>query len=215
MNEALGLLETGALTPALAAIDAMEKCAGVRVWQSELNDLAGVSVKILGRVADVQAAIGAGIAAAQLLGDQPQASILPAPDAMASRAIESPAQYNPLIEQETVFFPQCEAVEQPKPRDEVRTMPTPAQALGFIETQGFTAVFEAIDTACKVANVEVIAKEKLGGGFITVVIAGDLAAVTAAVEAGSQKVEGLGKLVAAHVLARPSKSVLGLLPKLS
>ena len=50
---------------------------------------------------------------------------------------------------------------------------------------------------------------------ITVVIAGDLAAVTAAVEAGRQKVEGLGKLVAAHVLARPSKSVLGLLPKLS
>ena len=62
-------------------------------------------------------------------------------------------------------------------------------ALGFIETQGFTAVFEAIDSACKAANVEVIGKEKLGGGYITVVIKGDVAAVKAAVEAGTAKVE--------------------------
>ena len=61
-------------------------------------------------------------------------------------------------------------------------------ALGFIETQGFTAVFEAIDTACKAANVEVVGKEKLGGGYVTVVVKGDLAAVTAAIEAG--KAEG-------------------------
>ena len=86
-------------------------------------------------------------------------------------------------------------------------------APGFIETQGFTAVYEAIDTACKVANVEVVGKEKLGGGYICAIVHGDLAAVTAAVEAGKQKVEGLGKLVAVHVVARPSPSVLGLLPK--
>ena len=85
-------------------------------------------------------------------------------------------------------------------------------ALGFIETQGFTAAFEAIDTACKVARVEVVGKEKLGGGFITVVVKGELSAVTAAVEAGGAKAEGLGKLIAAHVVARPSRSVLGLLP---
>jgi carbon dioxide concentrating mechanism protein CcmO len=89
------------------------------------------------------------------------------------------------------------------------------QALGFIETQGFTAVFEAIDTACKAANVEVVGKEKLGGGYVAIVVKGDLAAVTAAIEAGRPRVEGLGKLIAAHVLARPSASVLSLLPKLS
>ena len=86
-------------------------------------------------------------------------------------------------------------------------------ALGLIETQGFTAVFEAIDSACKAANVEVVCKEKLGGGYITVVIKGDVAAVKAAVDAGKQKVEGLGKLIAAHVIARPSSAVLNLLPK--
>jgi microcompartment protein CcmL/EutN len=83
----------------------------------------------------------------------------------------------------------------------------------MIETQGYTAVIEAIDTACKAADVEVIGREKLGGGYITVVIRGDVAAVRAAVDAGKAKVEGLGKLIAAHVIPRPSSAVVGLLPK--
>ena len=58
-----------------------------------------------------------------------------------------------------------------------------------------------------------MAKEKLGGGYITVVIKGDVAAVKAAIDAGKSKVEGLGKLIAAHVIARPSSNVLNLLPK--
>lgn len=86
-------------------------------------------------------------------------------------------------------------------------------AIGMIETQGFTAVIEAIDTACKAANVEVIGKEKLGGGYVTVLIRGDVAAVKAAVQAGEAKVNGLGKLIAAHVIPRPSQAILGLLPK--
>ncbi len=89
----------------------------------------------------------------------------------------------------------------------------PIQALGFIETQGFTAVFEAIDTACKAAQVDVVGKEKLGGGYVTVVVRGDVAAVRAAIDAARPKVEGLGKLIAAHVIARPSQSVMALLPK--
>ena len=92
-------------------------------------------------------------------------------------------------------------------------MASNSQALGFIETQGFTAVFEAIDTACKAASVEVVGKEKLGGGYITVVIRGDVAAVNAAIEAAKPRVEGLGKLIACHVIARPCEAALGLLPK--
>jgi microcompartment protein CcmL/EutN len=61
--------------------------------------------------------------------------------------------------------------------------------------------------------VEVLAREKLGGGYITVVIKGDVASVRAAVEAGKAKVEGLGRLVAAHVIPNPSAGVLSLLPK--
>jgi microcompartment protein CcmL/EutN len=86
-------------------------------------------------------------------------------------------------------------------------------AVGLIETQGFTAVFEAIDTALKTANVEVLAREKLGGGYITVLIKGDVSAVRAAIDAAKGSVEGLGKLIAAHVIPSPSQGVLSLLPK--
>ena len=86
------------------------------------------------------------------------------------------------------------------------------QAIGFIETQGFTAVIQAIDTACKAADVTVVGKEKLGGGYITIMVQGDVAAVEAAVDAGKVQVEKLGKLIAAHVIARPSEHVLSLLP---
>ena len=48
----------------------------------------------------------------------------------------------------------------------------PSYSLGFIETQGFTAVFEAVDSACKAANVDVVGKEKLGGGYVTVFLKG-------------------------------------------
>jgi microcompartment protein CcmL/EutN len=76
-----------------------------------------------------------------------------------------------------------------------------------------TAINEAIDTACKAASVEVVVKEKLGGGYVTVVVRGDVAAVSAAIEAARPKVEGLGKLIACHVIARPSSAALSLLPK--
>ncbi|MDM8006847.1 MAG: BMC domain-containing protein, partial [Phycisphaerae bacterium] len=141
----------------------------------------------------------------------PVATMIPRPDGRAWDAIQSPPTFNPLLEQDAVFFPNYEPVAQAAAEDSA--MKQESFALGFIETQGFTAVFEAIDTACKAGNVQIVGKEKLGGGFVAVIIKGDLAAVSAAIEAGQQKVEGLGKLIAAHVLARPSPSVLALLPK--
>ncbi len=211
MNESLGLLETFGLTPTLAAIDAMEKSGDVRVAQSELNDLGGVATKVLGPTAAVETALARGRDAAEALGGRPVTTVIHRPDDQAWQAIDSPPQFNPLIEQDVVFFPNFEplaAAAEDSPMTNQESL-----ALGFIETQGFTAVFEAIDTACKAGNVQVLGKEKLGGGYVAVIIQGDLAAVTAAIEAGKEKVDGLGKLIAAHVLARPSPSVLALLPK--
>lgn len=224
MSETLGLLETTGLTPTLAAIDAMEKAADVEVIQCELNDFYGVCTKITGKVAAVTAAIEAGRRVAEQMGGQPIADVIPRSDAGAMGAIMSPPEYNALIEQEVVFFPGGAEAEEPSQDDPSKNQPSTNEksqavsqpntaALGLIETQGFTAVFEAIDTACKAANVEVVAKEKLGGGYVTVVIRGDLSAVSSAVEAGKAKVGELGKLIAAHVVARPSPAVLALLPK--
>jgi microcompartment protein CcmL/EutN len=211
LNESLGLLETFGLTPTLAALDAMEKSGDVRVAQCELNDLGGVATKVLGATAAVETALARGREAAQALGGRPVTTVIHRPDDRAWHAIESPPQFNPLIEQDVVFFPNFEPLAAAT-EDSLMTNQE-SLALGFIETQGFTAVFEAIDTACKAGNVQVLGKEKLGGGYVAVIIQGDLAAVTAAIEAGKEKVDGLGKLIAAHVLARPSPSVLALLPK--
>ncbi len=218
MADCLGILETTGLTPALAALDAMEKAADIRLLQAELNDFYGVVLKILGDPAAVSAALAAGYELAERMGGAPLQAIMPRPASAAWPALESRSEYNPLIEQDVVFRPSPPsasppASDLPSSRKDSRFMPDPSFALGLIETQGFTAVFEAIDSACKAANVEVVCKEKLGGGYITVVIKGDVAAVKAAVDSGKQKVEGLGKLIAAHVIARPSAAVLSLLPK--
>jgi carbon dioxide concentrating mechanism protein CcmO len=188
-------------------LDAMEKTAGVRVLQAELNDQPGVCLKLAGPLADVQAAAAAAAAAARGIEAAIVLDVIPHPAEQAGGAWQAPPDFNALIEQASVHLP----AERPKTRG--RTMNDQAGfAVGLIETQGFTAVFEAIDTAVKTAAVEVLAREKLGGGYITVVIKGDVAAVRAAVDAGSAKVASLGRLIAAHVIPSPSQAVLSLLP---
>jgi len=187
----------------MVVLDAMEKMAGVHILQAELNDRPGVCLKLLGSLGDVQAAASAAEAAANAMRVEVIAHVIPAPAPQGRAAYEASADYNPLFEQATVHYPE-------KSMNKVSQAPF---AVGLIETQGFTAVFEAIDTALKTAAVEVLAREKLGGGYITVLIKGDVAAVQAAIDAGKAKVEGLGKLIAAHVIPSPSEGVLSLLPK--
>jgi len=208
--EALGILEVTGFTPAMAALDAMEKAAGVRLVQAESNDWLGMVLKIKGDVSAVASAMEAGKEVAQRMNGKPVSTVLNRPDERANKALESPLESSLLLQQPTVKNPNYEAlgVITAQERNMADTF-----ALGFIETQGFTAVFEAIDSACKAANVEVLGKEKLGGGYITVIVKGDVAAVKAAVEAGTAKVGTLGKLIAGHVIARPSAAVLALLPK--
>lgn len=214
--EAIGILEVSGFTPAMVGLDAMEKGAQVRVIQAELNDFLGTVIKIEGSVASVRSALAAGQQAAERMGAKPIVSMLPRPDGEAlSKGIMSKQERSPLLDQNVVLDIHTDTSPASNSGNGLQenTMSSNALALGFIETQGFTAVFEAIDAACKSANVEVVAKEKLGGGYITVVIRGDVAAVSAAIESGKSKVEGLGKLIAAHVIARPSLQVMSLLPK--
>jgi microcompartment protein CcmL/EutN len=212
-TDALGILEVAGFTPSIVALDVMDKTADVRVFQTELNDGGGVVIKIVGSVAAVNAAIEAGRVAADNMGGKPVSTVLPRPDDRAFAAIESKIEISQLTQSPTVKNPNYEVISPLSPTEVAAMADNPSFALGFIETQGFTAVFEAIDSACKAANVEVLGKEKLGGGYITVIVKGDVAAVKAAVEAGVAKVGALGKLIAGHVIARPSSAVLALLPK--
>jgi carbon dioxide concentrating mechanism protein CcmO len=208
--DALGILEVTGLTPAMVALDRMEKGAGIRVVQAELNDWLGYVLKVTGSASDVQTAIELGRQTAEEMGGKPKGLVINRPSPAAWPGIESKPEFNPTMQQDVVFEPSDETAAKGGTRT---VADNPSYALGFIETQGFTAVFEAIDSACKAANVEVLGKEKLGGGYITVVIRGDVAAVRAAIDAGASKVGALGKLIAGHVIARPSPAVLALLPK--
>ena len=86
-------------------------------------------------------------------------------------------------------------------------------ALGMIETRGFVGAIEAADAMVKSANVELIGKQQVGSGLVTVVVRGDVGAVKAATDAGAAAAERVGELVAVHVIPRPHSDVEGILPK--
>jgi microcompartment protein CcmL/EutN len=86
------------------------------------------------------------------------------------------------------------------------------EALGMIECRGFAAVVEASDAMVKAARVELVSYEKTGGGYVTAVVRGDVAAVKAAVEAGVRGAEKVGEVVSVHVIPRPHANVDQILP---
>ena len=86
------------------------------------------------------------------------------------------------------------------------------EALGMVETRGLTAAIEAADAMTKAANVVLVGTEKIGSGLVTVMVRGDVGAVKAAVEAGSDAASRLGELVAVHVIPRPHADVEKILP---
>jgi len=87
-----------------------------------------------------------------------------------------------------------------------------SEALGMIETKGFVGMVEASDAMVKAAKVELVGYEKIGGGYVTAIVRGDVAAVKAAVEAGARGAERVGELVSVHVIPRPHVNIDGTLP---
>lgn len=86
------------------------------------------------------------------------------------------------------------------------------EALGLIETRGFVAMVEATDAMVKAARVELVHYEKIGGGYVTAVVRGDVAAVRAATEAGSAAAAKVGEVVSVHVIPRPHGQLEDVLP---
>ncbi len=85
-------------------------------------------------------------------------------------------------------------------------------ALGMIETRSFPAVVEAADAAVKAARVELVSYEKTGGGYTTIVVRGDVAAVRAACDAAQTAAGRVGDVVAVHIIARPHDQVDDVMP---
>ena len=87
-----------------------------------------------------------------------------------------------------------------------------ADALGMIETKGFVGMVEAADAMVKAARVELVGYERIGGGYVTAIVRGDVAAVKAATEAGQRAAERVGELVSVHVIPRPHANIDQALP---
>ena len=87
-----------------------------------------------------------------------------------------------------------------------------AEALGLLETRSFAAMVEGADAMVKAAKVELVSFEKAGGGYVTAVIRGDVAAVKAATDAGRLAASRVGEMVAVHVIPRPHANVDDVLP---
>ena len=89
----------------------------------------------------------------------------------------------------------------------------PLEALGLIETKGLVGSIEAADAMVKAASVKLVGKEKVGGGYVTVMVRGDVGAVKAATDAGAAAAERVGELVSVHVIPRPHADLEEILPK--
>ena len=86
-------------------------------------------------------------------------------------------------------------------------------SLGMIETKGLIGAIEAADAMVKSANVQLVGKEQVGGGLVTVMVRGDVGAVKAATDAGAAAAEKVSELISVHVIARPHTEVDAILPK--
>jgi ethanolamine utilization protein EutM len=86
------------------------------------------------------------------------------------------------------------------------------EALGMIETKGLTALIEATDAMVKAANVKLVGWEKIGSGYVTAFVRGDVAAVKAATDAGAAAAKKIGELVCVHVIPRPHGNLDEVMP---
>ena len=89
------------------------------------------------------------------------------------------------------------------------------EALGLIETKGLVGSIEAADAMVKAANVTLVGWEKIGAGYVTAIVRGDVAAVKAATDAGAAAARRVGELVSVHVIPRPHGDLDAAMPMLT
>lgn len=172
-EEALGLIETLGMVPAIGGADAMLKTADVELVSYENVGSTLVCVMVKGDVAAVQASVASGAVAAAEVGKLTARNVMPRPvrgvgDIASVHGVEADG----------------DGGDMPRPK-----------ALGLIETFGIVFVLEAADAMIKTADVELIGYENVASGYISVLVEGDVAACKAAVDAGVKAVERMGASV--------------------
>ena len=184
MSDAIGMVETVGLVGVIEAGDAMAKAASVQLlgWDKVGSGL--VTVFCSGDVAAVKSAVDAGSTAAARVGQMHSVHVIPRPHAELGAIVPE--------------------------RGGEESEGGSVRALGLIETKGATGVIEAADAMSKAADVEVVKVQDIGGGYITVMVSGDVGSVQASVSAGSEAAERVGELVSQHVIPRPHDDLVAL-----
>jgi len=207
----LAVLEIRQLSTAVVVADVCAKAANVRIVGIESNAKGDMAIKLVGSTGDVEAAFAAGRLAAESMHAYFAGTVLPQFPSDARDFVYSEQAYNPITEGFDHLLPrESDLSAAPAQGADMET----SFALGMIETQGLVGMLEATDAMLKAASVQLVGKEKIGAAYVTVMVKGDVAAVRAAVEAGTRSVEQLGqKLVCAHVIAKPHADMVRLLPQ--
>jgi len=178
-EEALGLIETLGMVPAINGADRMLKAANVQLIAYENVGSTLVAVMVKGDVAAVKASVEAGAAAASEIGKLTAQNVMPRPirgvgDIVSVHAVDEPADEGCGVRK--------------------------TRALGLIEVFGIVFVLEAADAMLKTADVELVGYENVASGYISVLVQGDVAACISAVEAGVKAVEKMGAAVYSSVV---------------
>lgn len=197
-------LEVSFISVTALVADTVAKAAGVRLLGFEPTGIETILIRIGADSPDeLRAALDAGKERGIQLGvPEPTESLLARPDQAMHHLNDNPNTINGIYG----------GREEMRPDDHPPSTTMKNQALGILETQGLTASLEGTDAMLKAADVKLVGKEKIGAAYVAVMISGDVAAVSAAIEAGREAVGDLGKLIAAHVIARPHDELIPLLP---
>ena len=209
MNAALGFAEIPFFGITAVIADRVGKAANVNILGIESTGNEKLLLRLEGEVGAVAGALEFVERVAEQMGVKAVVRLLAHPEPAMAALIHFPNAQNPLFGGRDQLLP----TDYPTTKEKTMNANSKQEALGIIETQGLTAVLEATDTMLKAANVTLVGKEKIGAAYVTVIVRGDVAAVTAAVDAGAKAVGSLGKLIAAHVIARPHDDLAALLPK--
>ena len=194
-EEALGLIETLGMVPAINGADKMLKAANVQLIAYENVGSTLVAVMVKGDVAAVKASVEAGAAAAAAIGKLTAHNVMPRPirgvgDIVSVHAVD----------------------EEPGGKSETQR----PRALGLIEVFGIVFVLEAADAMLKAADVELIGYENVASGYISVLVQGDVAACMSAVEAGVTAVQKMEATVySSVVIPRPHPDLANIINRYS
>ena len=205
--QALGFIEAPFLSISAMLAQEAATAADVHILGFESTGNEYLIVRLTGDVSQVRAALDAAEKLAPQLGAAIITGTIPRPAQGFDPMIHFPNGNNPLYGGRDQLLP----TDYPSNPETSKNMKP--KAIGILETQGLTAILEATDAMLKAADVKLVGKEKIGAAYVTVIVSGDVAAVSAAIAAGKQAVGSLGKVIAAHVIARPHDDLLALLPK--